>query len=99
MTMGVEGFWVAERIGAKTLRDRIGDQMLMRANVRRAAADLRIGAELFGVRRGDELLRSLGGNYVGRQQCHNQKRSHVSAQHETHFRLSVNIRNWQTEEE
>lgn len=61
MTVAVPGPWIAERIRAEALRNRIGEQMLVRARSRRCATDLRIGAKHFGIRHRQELLSGRGG--------------------------------------
>ena len=60
MTVTVPGPWIAKRVRAETLRNRIGEQTPMRARSRRCATDLRIGAKQFRIRHGDELLSGRG---------------------------------------
>lgn len=54
-SMGARGFWIAERIGAEALLDRIGDECWHRVGCRAPPPICAFGAELFGIRRGDEL--------------------------------------------
>jgi hypothetical protein len=56
MAMAPIGFWIADRVAAERPRDGIGEQMLMPMRPPRAAANLRIGSELFWIGRWQEPL-------------------------------------------
>ena len=60
MPVTVPGPWIAKRVRAETLRNRIGKQVPMRGKTGDPATDLRIGAKHFGIRHGDELLPGRG---------------------------------------
>ena len=61
MPVTMPGPWIAKRVRAETLRNRIGEQMLVRARHWRCATDLRIGAKQFGIWHRQELLSGRGG--------------------------------------
>ena len=63
MTVAVPGPWIAERIRAEALRNRIGKQAPMLGKTGASATDLRIGAKHFGIRHRQELLSGRGGGH------------------------------------
>ena len=59
--VAVPWLWIAERVGAETLRYRIGKQILMSGRAGVPATDLRIRAKLLRIRHRQELLLRRGG--------------------------------------
>jgi hypothetical protein len=56
----VPGNWIAERVRAEALRNRIGEHVLARGRHRRRATNPRIGAEQSQTRHWEELLSGRG---------------------------------------